>query len=94
MPIYEYYCKECDKSYETIQKVGAPSILKCGECDGFAERVMSSFSVRCKESAEDAENKKYNWKNGKVVQDEKWAKEMNRQMTCSLDKPNDSADEK
>lgn len=78
MPIYEYHCKKCDKTYETIQKVDTPPTLECENCEGLAERVMSSFSVRCKESQTDNYNR-FNWKNGRVIPDAKWAREIARE---------------
>ena len=46
MPIYEYYCGHCNKTYEIIQPVNAPRTLECGLCDGIANRIMSSFRTK------------------------------------------------
>jgi len=46
MPIYEYRCRKCGKTFEKIQKVdeGGDS-LKCHYCGGEKpEKVLSSFS--------------------------------------------------
>ena len=32
MAMYEYHCDECGKTFETIQKIGAPPIDECPHC--------------------------------------------------------------
>ena len=48
MPIYEYYCSECDCHFEMIRpvsesKLGSP----CPQCGVEAKRELSSFSHYC-----------------------------------------------
>ncbi len=42
MPIYEYYCVNCDDIVEEIVTVGEHKI-KCTKCGELRERVMSRF---------------------------------------------------
>lgn len=32
MPIYEYNCKNCGHSFEEIQKISDPALVKCNAC--------------------------------------------------------------
>ncbi|MBS3076009.1 zinc ribbon domain-containing protein [Candidatus Pacearchaeota archaeon] len=41
MPIYEYHCKKCDRTYEEIQSSYAEKTIDCPECGGLAEKVLS-----------------------------------------------------
>ena len=42
MPIYEYNCKNCDITYERIEKMDAPRSVDCESCGGLAERIIST----------------------------------------------------
>jgi len=58
MPIYEYRCSECGKTFDSIQKFSDESFTKCGqsnvECpndgNGAVERLMSAPSFHFKGS--------------------------------------------
>ena len=47
MPIYEYRCRDCGKSYEMLSGMQeADKDLECPECHSHAvERQLSSFSA-------------------------------------------------
>lgn len=47
MPIYEYKCKECEKTSEHLQKVDDPPPL-CPKCNIKMERVISKASFHLK----------------------------------------------
>ena len=42
MPIYEYYCNFCDKTYEKLQKMNSSKKIVCPSCKGLAKRVIST----------------------------------------------------
>ena len=43
MPIYSWKCKDCDYSFDTIQKVKDP-IPKCEECESVnVVKILSTF---------------------------------------------------
>jgi putative FmdB family regulatory protein len=48
MPIYEYLCKSCGKSFETMQKMSEPPVAPCPKCGDTADRMISrtSFSLK------------------------------------------------
>jgi len=48
MPIYEYSCRDCGIIIEKIQKVGARSLRKCGECGGKLEKLISRSAFHLK----------------------------------------------
>jgi len=54
MPIYEYYCRDCNTVYQfLVKRMGEeahPSCPKCGRED--LERVMSRFSTKSKSSVD------------------------------------------
>jgi putative FmdB family regulatory protein len=41
MPIYEYRCKSCGKTFEVIQRIGEGPRRKCRECSGRLEKLVS-----------------------------------------------------
>lgn len=41
MPIYEYQCVKCKKSFEYMQSMSDPPKKKCEKCGGKLERVIS-----------------------------------------------------
>ncbi|HSE98819.1 MAG TPA: zinc ribbon domain-containing protein [Blastocatellia bacterium] len=45
MPIYEYECQSCSKSFELLQAISAPAPESCSECGGRLERVPSRPST-------------------------------------------------
>ncbi len=53
MPMYEYRCPKCGKSFEMLRRIGdADRDLKCPECQSEGvERLISTFSAGgCKPS--------------------------------------------
>ena len=48
MPIYEYRCKACDKTFEVIQRVGEGPLRKCRECSGKLEKLISRSAFQLK----------------------------------------------
>jgi putative FmdB family regulatory protein len=50
MPLYEYKCKECDKTFEVLQKIKAEPLTKCLHCQGDVEKLVSISSFQFKGS--------------------------------------------
>jgi putative FmdB family regulatory protein len=50
VPLYEYYCKKCDRVIEKIQKFSDPILTKCETCEGELERLLSSPAIQFKGS--------------------------------------------
>ncbi len=50
MPIYEYKCNTCDKTFETMQKINAEPLTKCMYCQGDVEKLISRSSFQLKGS--------------------------------------------
>ena len=48
MPIYEYSCTACGRTFEKIQKVGARTLRKCEECGGKLEKLVSRSAFHLK----------------------------------------------
>lgn len=48
MPIYEYQCKDCKKTFEVFQKITDEPLTKCKDCGGKISRLISetSFSLK------------------------------------------------
>jgi putative FmdB family regulatory protein len=45
MPIYEYHCEECDRSFETLVRPGRDEDAQCPSCNGVRlSREMSVFA--------------------------------------------------
>ena len=49
MPIYEYYCKKCDQTFDIMQKISDPKISECPNC-GFKnmEKLVSATRFKLK----------------------------------------------
>jgi len=47
MPIYEYYCASCGKTFEMIRRMrDADSDLQCPDCESEeVERLLSAFAT-------------------------------------------------
>ena len=41
MPTYNYYCHKCNTHFSYFQKMSESSFLKCKECGGKIERIIS-----------------------------------------------------
>ena len=48
MPIYEYSCTACGRTFEKIQKVGSRTLRKCEECGGKLEKLVSRSAFHLK----------------------------------------------
>jgi putative FmdB family regulatory protein len=48
MPLYEYRCNECSKTFEVLQKITAEPLEKCLYCNGSVEKLISSTSFQFK----------------------------------------------
>ena len=48
MPLYEYRCNECNKTFEVLQKITAEPLEKCLYCNGSVEKLISSTSFQFK----------------------------------------------
>ncbi len=48
MPLYEYRCKSCGKTFEIIQKFNDRPLRKCSECSGQLEKLISRSSFQLK----------------------------------------------
>ena len=47
MPIYEYYCSQCDLDYELIRAVSrSDEPAPCSKCGQPGERQLSNFAFR------------------------------------------------
>ena len=47
MPIYEYYCPECDAKFDLLRRISqVDEAGECPDCHYMAERVLSAFSCR------------------------------------------------
>jgi len=50
MPIYEYRCSKCGKTFEALQSISAPHITKCIYCQGKTKKIVSLSSFQFKGS--------------------------------------------
>ena len=50
MPLYEFKCKECEKTFEVLQKMNAEPLAKCLYCQGDVEKLVSISSFQFKGS--------------------------------------------
>lgn len=50
MPLYEYRCKQCKKSFEVLQKINSEPLEKCMHCNGDVEKLISVSSFQLKGS--------------------------------------------
>ncbi len=48
MPIYEYHCPACDKTFERFQKISDPPLAECPECGKQVRRLISQTSFALK----------------------------------------------
>ena len=48
MPIYEYECTNCGKTFEIFQKIGDDPLTKCRECGGVLTKLISQCSFHLK----------------------------------------------
>jgi putative FmdB family regulatory protein len=50
MPLYEYRCNECNKTFEVLQKMDAEPLRECLYCQGSIEKLISTSSFQLKGS--------------------------------------------
>ncbi len=50
MPLYEYRCKKCEKTFEALQKLNADPLTECLYCRGEVEKLISVSSFQFKGS--------------------------------------------
>ena len=50
MPLYEYQCERCDRHFERIEKVSAPTAGVCPDCGGPARRLLGAPALKFKGS--------------------------------------------
>jgi len=48
MPIYEYQCSMCEKTFEIFQKITEDPLKKCPDCGGDVNRLISQTSFALK----------------------------------------------
>jgi len=48
MPIYEYHCSKCKKTFEIFQKITEKLLTKCPDCDGKVKKLISQTSFALK----------------------------------------------
>ena len=48
MPIYEYRCSKCGKTFEALQSITADPIGKCIYCQGKTKKIVSLSSFQFK----------------------------------------------
>ena len=48
MPIYEYRCSKCGKTFEALQSISAEPITKCIYCQGRTKKIISLSSFQFK----------------------------------------------
>lgn len=44
MPVYEYQCEKCKKTFEFLQKVSDKPIETCEECQGVLNKCFNSMN--------------------------------------------------
>jgi putative FmdB family regulatory protein len=45
MPVYEYHCQNCGKSFEELKRMEDRGSAVCPECGGAAEKSLSPFAA-------------------------------------------------
>jgi len=50
MPIYEYKCSKCGKTFEALQRISAPPLRHCIHCRGRVKKMISRSSFHFKGS--------------------------------------------
>ena len=48
MPLYEYQCLQCNRTFEAIRKFSDPDLTKCSDCGGQLERLLSAPAIQFK----------------------------------------------
>jgi putative FmdB family regulatory protein len=50
MPIYEYRCLKCGRTFEVLQRINEEPLQQCLHCDGKVEKLISATSFQFKGS--------------------------------------------
>ncbi len=50
MPIYEYKCSKCGKTFDALQPVSAAPLRQCIHCRGRVKKIISQSSFQFKGS--------------------------------------------
>jgi putative FmdB family regulatory protein len=50
MPLYEYKCKDCDKTFEVLQRFNEEPLTECLHCRGNIQKLISTSSFQLKGS--------------------------------------------
>ncbi len=50
MPLYEYRCRECDHTYEKLERMSAPTTGTCPACGGKSTRLLGVPALQFKGS--------------------------------------------
>lgn len=50
MPLYEYRCNECEKTFEVLQRMNAEPVKECQYCGGSCKKIISTSSFQFKGS--------------------------------------------
>ncbi|MCP4150158.1 MAG: zinc ribbon domain-containing protein [bacterium] len=50
MPLYEYKCNNCEKTFEVLQKISAEPLTTCLYCQGDVDKLISASSFQLKGS--------------------------------------------
>jgi len=81
MPIYQYKvkgkmkgCEYCQKGFEVLQPINAPSLRNCPVCGGEIEKIMSPFSMGFSKSGLDSKAKEKGFHKLKKVDKGKYEK--------------------
>lgn len=48
MPLYEYYCKKCQNTFEVMQKLSEGGKAKCPQCKTSAKKQISAAGFQLK----------------------------------------------
>ncbi|MEZ2348200.1 FmdB family zinc ribbon protein [Terriglobus sp. RCC_193] len=48
MPLYEYQCQNCSRTFEKRQKFSDPELTECPHCSGKLEKLISAPAVQFK----------------------------------------------
>lgn len=65
MPIYEYRCHKCRKTFEVMQKFSDQPLSRCPSCTGKVSKIISNCSFQLKGSGwyvTDYKKKDTTWK--------------------------------
>ena len=48
MPLYEYKCRKCGSTLETLQRINEPPLKECPKCRGSLEKILSPPALQFK----------------------------------------------